>query len=208
MLETEIRPSRWYYALAVLVFVGGFVALGLFLWKNLSGVTEGLQQVVVPGKVDLALAKPGKYTVFYEHESVVGNKIYSTGESVSGLECSLISARTGAAVRLSRSTVHSTYSMDGRSGTSFLDFSIDEPGTYELSAQYEEGREGPEVVLAVGQGFALKIVTAVFGGLAIVFGSMGVAVAIALVTLIKRSRARKEIESRYGRHPSPGPYPS
>lgn len=197
MHETEIRPSRWYYALAVLVFVGGFVAFGLFLWKNLSGMAEGFQQVVVPGKAELSLTKPGKYTIFYEHESVVGNKVYSTGESVSGLECSVVSKATGAEVRLSRSTMHSTYSMGGRSGTSLLDFQIDQLGTYELSAQYSAGQAGPEIVLAVGQGFGMEIVTTVFGGLAIVFGSMGAAVAIALYTLLKRQKAKKRLARPY-----------
>lgn len=206
MNDEEIRPSRFYYGLAGVVFVGGFVLFGVFLWRNLSGLEEGLQQVVVPGKADLNLATPGGYTIFHEHESVVGNRVYSTRESVSGLECALVRKGTGEPVKLSRSTVDSNYSVGGRSGTSLLDFRIDQPGIYELSANYAEGEEGPEVVLAVGQGFGLKIVTTVFGGLGIVFGSIGIAVAIALITLLRRSKAKKEIQSRYGSHPPP--YPS
>jgi len=205
MNDEEIRPSRLYYGLAGVVFVGGFVLFGVFLWRNLRGLEEGLQQVVAPGKADLNLAAPGTYTIFHEHESVVGNRVYSTRESISGLECSLVRKDTGELVTLSRSTVRSNYSVGGRSGTSFLDFRIAQPGIYELSAHYPEGKEGPEVVLAVGRGFSLKIVTTVFGGLGIVFGSMAIAVAIALITLLRRSKAKKEIQIRHGGHPPPYP---
>jgi hypothetical protein len=74
-----------------------------------------------------------------------------------------------------------------------LDFAIDQAGVYELSAAYPEGREGPEVVLAIGQGFTRGILMAVFGGLATVFGSMGAAVAIAVITFLKRMRAERAL---------------
>lgn len=195
--DGEEGPSRWYYGLAAAVLVGGFVFFGVFLWKNLSRIGENMIQVVVPGKSQLTLTQPGKYTIFHEHRSVVGNKIYSTGEDISGLECSLVSTPAGSEIALTPSTVSSSYSIGGRSGVSFLDFQIDSPGTYELSAQYAEGQEGPEAVLAVGQGFAGDIVATVFGGLGIVFGSIGLAVAIVVITLIKRSNAKKRAADRY-----------
>ena len=191
MLESEIRPSPWYYALAALVFIAGWVFFALFLFKNLSGLSEGLRQVVVPGKAELTLLKPGKYTIYHEYRSVVGSKIYAADQNLSGLECVLVSKTTGAKIPLSRASASSSYSVGGRAGVSVFDFTVDRPGVYELSAAYSEGTQGPEVVLAVGQGFVLGIVTAVFGGLAIVFGAMAAAVAIALVTLIKRSKAKK-----------------
>lgn len=191
--ELEIGPSRWYYGLAALVFVCGWVFFGLFLFKNLSGLSDKLQQVVVPGKAELTLRNPGEYTIYHEYRSVVGSKIYSTEESLSGLECALASKTTGQTVRLSRSSVSSSYSVGGRSGVAVLDFTIAQPGVYELSAGYAEGHNGPEAVLAVGQGFATGILTTVFGGLAIVFGSMGIALAIVLVTVVQRSNARKRL---------------
>ena len=189
-------PSRWYYGVAALVFVAGWVLFALVLFKNLSGLSSRLQQVVVPGKAELNLAQAGTYTIYYEYESVVGSRVYATGRSLSGLECGLTAKATGANVPVSSTTVSSHYSLGSRSGFGVFDFTIDRPGIYVLSAQYAEGREGPEVVLAVGQGFATGIVTTVFGGLAIVFGSMGAAVVIALITLLKRVKARRELNRR------------
>jgi hypothetical protein len=193
----EIRPGRWYYGLAALVFVGGWVLFGIFLWKNLSGIADQLQQVVVPGKASLNLPSPGKYTIYYEYESVVGSKVYSSGQTLSGLEVTLVSAATGDEVALSRTDVDSTYSMGGRSGKAVFDFTIDRPGAYEFAAHYPEGEEGPEVVLAVGQGFTGRILVTVFGALGIVFGSMALAVAIAVITVVKRHNAAKRAKDRY-----------
>jgi hypothetical protein len=193
----EIRPGRWYYGLAAFIFVGGWVLFGIFLWKNLSGIADQLQQVVVPGKVQLNLPSPGNYTIYHEYESVVGSKIYSGGQTLAGLEVTLSSLATGDEVALSRANVDSTYSMGGRSGKAVFDFTIDRPGAYELTAQYPEGEEGPEVVLAVGQGFTGRILTTIFGALGIVFGSMVLAVAIALITAIKRHNAAKRAKDRY-----------
>ncbi len=200
MIEEEIRPSRWYYGLAGLVFVAGWVLFALFLFKNLSGLSDKLQQVVVPGNVELTLSQPGKYTIYYEYRSVVGTRIFSTAESLPGLECHLLSKATGSSMPLSPVTASSSYTVGGRSGVAVLDFAIDRAGVYELSAGYPEGREGPEVVLAIGQGFAARIVIAVFGGLAIVFGSMAAAVVIAVITLIKRTKAKRELSRPNARY--------
>lgn len=196
MSSQEAGPSRMYYGLAALVFVAGWVLFALFLFKNLSGLSSRLQQVVVPGKAELNLAQAGAYTIYYEYESVVGSKVYSTGRTLSGLECAVRAKATGENVPVSPTTVSSSYSLGGRSGLGVFDFKIDRPGVYVLSARYAEGREGPEAVLAVGQGFAAGIITTVFGGLAIAFGSMAAAVAIAVITLVKRMKSKRELSRR------------
>jgi len=194
----EIRPGRWYYGLAAVVFISGWVLFGLFLYRNLSGISSKLQQVVVPGKTQLSLNRPGSYTIYYEQESVVGSKVYSTSRSLSGLECTVTAKATGEEVALSRAAVSARYSVGGRSGYSVFDFKIDRPGIYEIAAQYPEGQEGPEAVLAVGQGFTMRVLTTVFGGLAIVFGSIGLAVAIAVYTAVKRHKAMRQAQDRSG----------
>lgn len=190
----DIRPSRGYYGLAGLVLVAGGALFALLLFKNLSGLADKLKQVVVPGKSEITLTEPGEYTIFYEYQSVVGNRVYSTERNLSGLECALVSKDTRAKVALSRTSTNSTYTVGGRSGESIFDFRIERTGTYELSAWYPEGREGPEVVLAVGHDFTTKLLLTIFGGLGILFGSIALAVAIALVTFIKREKAEKRLK--------------
>lgn len=197
MSVQNITPSRWYYGLAVLVAIIGTVFFAVFLFKSLSGLADGLIQVVVPGESDIVLTGPGNYTVFYEHQSVVGNKIYSTGEHLSGLQCFLIEKSTGSEIALPPASVGSSYSIGGRSGKSVLEFNIDKPGSYEFSAWYPEGQKGPEVVLAIGHNFTFKLMGTIFGGIAIFLSSVVIAVAITIITFLKRRKARRKLESSY-----------
>ena len=197
MNEREIRPGRWLYGLAAVIFLAGWGLFAGILWKSLSGIGEGLQQVVVPGTAEVNLPEAGKYTVFHEYESAVGSRIYSSTREVSGLDCSLRSKATGAPVELSRSFSNTTYSLGGRSGKSYLDFHIDQPGLYVFSAEYPEGQEGGEVVLAIGQGVGLRIVAGIIGSLAVVFGCIGLSVLIAVYTGVKRYRAGQRSPDRY-----------
>ena len=191
MDEPQITPSRWYYALAGIIFVAGWILFAALLYKNLSGMGARLQQVVAPGQAELTLREPGHYTIFYEYHSVIGDKVYSTGEGISGLECALVAKAKPQKIALSPSTMNSTYQFGGRSGRSLFEFVIDEPGVYVLSADYGEGRPGPQVVLAVGKDFTAGLITTIFGAIALVFGSIAIAVAIAVVTLVKRSKSKK-----------------
>lgn len=190
----NIKPSRWYYGLAILVFIIGGSLFALFLFKNLNKLTDSLTQLIVPGKKEVTLSEPGKYTIFYEYQSVVGNKVYSTEENLSGLECALVSKTTGSQIPLSHSSMNSTYSVGGRSGLSVLEFLIEKPGLYELSAWYPEGKEGTEVVLAIGRGFTGKLVGIILSGLAILFGFLIVGVTIAVKTFLKRRKAERQME--------------
>ena len=193
-----IKPSRGYYVLAAVVFVTGWGLFAVFLFLGLSGLGSKFQRVIAPGQSALVLNEPGDYTIYYEHHSVVGNRVYATDENLSGLECELVSKATGATVALQASSTSSTYSIGSREGKALFEFHIDQPGTYTLSTAYAAGHEGPEVVLAVGQGIFAKIALTVFGGLASLFACLALAVAIAVVTLIKRSKARKQLGSGQG----------
>ena len=196
----EIRPSRWYYGVAVLVFFLGVAGFAWLLFKNLSGLGESLRQVVVPGKADLVLTEPGDYTVFYEYRSVVGSKVYSTEKGLSGLECTLAASNSGSKLVLSPASSSSTYTLGGREGVSMFEFRVAQPGTYVFSATYGPGKEGPEVVMAIGHDFTGRLVATILGGLGLFFGSFAAAVAIFLVTLIKRSKARKQLQTSSPAH--------
>lgn len=185
----RLGPSRWYYALAALVLVAGIASWVLLLVGGLGSFADSLTQVVVPGKHDIALAEPGVYTVFYEHESVVGGRVYATGERLPGLQVTLASRATGAPVVLSRASTSARYSLGGRSGVSLLEFRIEQAGSFELSAWYPGPDGGPEVVLAVGRGFTTRLLGTILGSLGIFFGSAAAAVAIAAVTFVKRRKA-------------------
>jgi hypothetical protein len=85
-------------------------------------------QVVVPGKSDFTLLQTGKYTIdIYEYRSIVGNRVYSTGEDVPSIQVNLVSRDTGSEISLSNTSMNSTYTVGSRSGIGIFDFSIDKP---------------------------------------------------------------------------------
>ena len=190
MDEPNITPSRWYLALAGAVLVAGWALFAFFLYKNLTGLGAKLQQVVGPGQAELTLREPGRYTIFYEYQSIIGDKVYSTG-ALPGLECTVILKSKNSKVALTPSAVNSTYHFGGRAGRSLFDFAVDEPGVYVLSSEYAEGRRKPEIVLAVGKDLATGLLKTIFGALGLAFGSTAMAIAIAVVTLVKRSKSKK-----------------
>jgi hypothetical protein len=160
-------------------------------------------QVVVPGSSNITLSQPGKYTIFYEYRSVVGNRIYSTGEEIPGLQVNLVSTDTGDEIPLSSASVDRTYTVGSRSGIGLLDFTIDQPGIYELSASYppvqgqqeEGGEQNQEIVLAVIHNSAIDklfgtITGAVASVMAIVFIPFVAGIVIIVITFIKRRKAR------------------
>jgi len=190
MSSIPIKPSRWYYVISLLALIGGCSLFTLFLFKSFR-VPNALVQIVVPGQWDITLAKPGNYTVFYEYKSIVQNKVYATDESLSGLKCVVTSNTTGKSVALTPAYFFLKYSVESkagiRTGLSAFNFSIKQPGTYEFSCGYSQGKEGSEIVLAIGQNFTGKV----FEGLAIFFGSGAIAISIAVVTFLRRRKAKQ-----------------
>jgi uncharacterized membrane protein len=198
-MDNKIKPSGWFYGLAFLILIVGIVLFVVFIFYNLKTMPEGLSQMTAPGRGDITLTNAGKYTVYYEYQSVVGGRVYSTGENLpSGLQFAVLSKETGANIPITTSTMKSSYSIGNRSGVSVFDFAIEKPGTYEITSWYTEGQTGPEVVITVGQGFAANLLMTVFGGIGICVGALVITLVIIIVTFVKRQKSKKMLQARQG----------
>ena len=83
----------------------------------------------------------------------------------------------------------STYAIGNKSGSSIFAFVIDRPGRYRLATDLADGRSEPKAVLAVEFGMLGEMFSLIFGTMAIAFAGMGIAGAIVLVVLWRRSKA-------------------
>lgn len=193
MTPQTIRPSRWYYLLSLLAVGLGLSLFFFIMYTGLSAIPDKLTQLEAPGLAEMTFQEPGQYTIFYEHKSVVGGRVYDTGENLSGLWCTVVSKETSAPVPLAQPSVSASYTVGNRAGTAVLEFNIERPGVYQVSADYPDRSDGQRVVLAVGQGVVGRITATVVGGLAAMFGSIGLAIAIAVVTFVKRRKAKKAL---------------
>ena len=181
-------PGRAWYWIAAAIFVVGASAAAIFLWSRLTGLENQLTQVLVPGSADVVLEKPGTYTIFHEKVSVFDGRYY-TADSISGLTFAVATLPDGTPVALTVPGASTSYQIAGRSGVGVLAFEIVEPGSYRLSARYDDGRQEPKTVLAIGRNFVGNLLATIFGSLAIGFASAGIAIAIATVTYLKRRAA-------------------
>jgi hypothetical protein len=188
MPDMKVRSRRWYYLFAAAVYAAGMAGTVLLLFCGISSHIGGLTQMVVPGQHELILSETGRYMVFHEYRSVVGNTSYSMAPGgLSGLQCTLSSKATGEQIplSLSRSTMKARYSMGSRAGVLLLDFRVISPGTYVFSAQYPAGQEGASGVLSVGHGYVKQVLVIILGCLAIMYCTTVGATAIAKTSRLK-----------------------
>lgn len=197
MMDEDIRPGRWLYVLAVLILAAGIASFVYLLTTNITGIANSNQQMVVPGSGEIVLDKPGEYTIFHEYESVSEGRIYSSHPSLGGLKCSLYDKYANQEIKLFVPWGSSKYEVGGRKGVSVFVFTIDKPGTYVLSAQYDKNTDGPKTVLAVGQGFGGKLLVTIFGGIGILFVSIAAFIIIIMVTSRKRRKNRLELQEKF-----------
>jgi hypothetical protein len=202
----KLKPSRWFYVVGIVILIVGPVVSSVVLFSsvfsNLGNMAAEIQstQVVVPGSSDITLQQTGKYTIFYEYRSMVGNRIYSTDENIPGIIVNIVSKDTGDGIPLSSASTNSSYSLGSRSGIGLFDFDIDEPGIYELSASYpavqgQQEEQRQEIILAVIHSSVIErifgsIMGIVASAMAIVFVPFIVGVAIIIITFLKRRKAR------------------
>ena len=187
-------PGRkWYWLGAAVAVVGiaGFISL---MVSRLGGIDDKLSQMLAPGKLEMVFAEAATYTIFHEHESVFQERHYSSAEVVSGLAVRVVSGVGGVPVKVEAADVNASYTLEGRAGVAILEFEIAQPGPYRISAAYADGSRKPQVVLAIGHDFLGELLVTVFGGLAIMFSSLGGAGAIIAVTAIKRDKAIRRLK--------------
>jgi hypothetical protein len=187
MNGSNVQPSVWYYGLAVLVILIGFLAFAGFIYSGVSNIESGLVQMTAPGNADLDLKEPGEYTLFYENHSFFNGSIFNTAEQIPALQIRVSEKASGQTLATYPAS-GSTYSMGGRTGRSVMAFKVEKPGVYRINASYPK-EPGPEVVLAVGKGFIDGIFYFIFAAVALLFGSIAVAAIISYITYSRRKKA-------------------
>lgn len=183
----NVQPGIWYYGLAVLVIIIGFLAFAGLIYSGVSSVESGLVQMTAPGNADLELKEPGEYTLFYENHTYFNGSIYSTAEQIPALQI-VVSEKESGQTLATYPASGNTYSMGDRTGRSVMAFKVEKPGIYWINASYAK-EPGPEVVLAVGKGLMDSIFYLVFAAAALLFGSIAIAAIITYLTYTRRRKA-------------------
>ena len=212
MSENKQTPSRWFYALALLIPIFACVGTTMLVYRNVPELPgaletlgiENLTQVIVPGSAEIDFPKAGAYAVYYEYRSVVDGVSYWRNEYPPSIRCQLRSKVTGEEVRLAPSDVQGdVYTYPERAGVLFKRISIDQPGLYNFSCHYPDGRSYPKNVVAVGPNYVLefiniaaKPVLASIGGSLAFLGACGLSLLIIGIVAFKRHQSKKILASQ------------
>ena len=164
---------------------------------------HNLTQVIVPGSAEIHFPKAGAYAVYYEYRSVVDGVSYSRDERPPGLTCQLRSISTGEAVALAPTTVEGDmYTYPERAGVMFRRISIDQPGVYNFSCHYTDGRTYPRIALAVGPNILREFLSGIAKpGAAVICGSLvlvlacGISMLIIGIVAYKRNQSKNALAS-------------
>src|SRR6266508_4481375 len=181
-----MRSPLWF-VVAGLIALAGFAGALIYLMPRLGAADSRMILVVVPGTALLTLDKAGRYTIYNEKKSTVDGRYYAS-ETVNGLQLRLVDEATGTPVTLTEPAMAANYTIGNKSGTSIYAFTIDRAGRYRFVADLADGRSELKAVLAIEQGMLGEMFSLIFGTMAIAFAGLGIAGAIVLVVLWRRSK--------------------
>ena len=186
-------PGRRWVIVGILVLLGVLAILLIGVFWSISRFD--LRQVVMPGKYDFDMPKPGTIQVAYEPVSEIdGDHIASPQWPTMEL---VFKSSDGEVVRLplgGEMQVGATYSMDSREGF-FIDSVELSQGTWQLMGQPSPATTGREV-FAIGRSSVQSIVTPIIvtGIVAAILGPIGVGILV--IGTLKWVKSRGDIEEK------------
>jgi len=188
----RLTPSAWWYVAAAAIALAGMVA---GVWMMVEGVGRVLEAVEdfdrtdVPGTLTVTIEDAGGYSIYHEFPgaSDSGSRSLVPEPDLS------ITNPDGDDVQLRPYTSLVTYAWGTIEGRGLYTFRADEPGTYELTA---DGDEGTRIAVGrgmgdIGQEALVGLFSGVAGGLLVGGLSIAVASILAVGVGVARSRNRR-----------------
>jgi hypothetical protein len=206
MKEKSQFPNRILFIVAVLiVLLGSLISATLFKTSGIGrypimiadAYREEQHHLTVPGSREVKLTRIGAYGIYYEY-NLVSSAVGHRSENPPQIECTLKSTSTGTIIQAVPDYVESnTYwsKEKGGIGVLVMSLALDEPGRYDFSCQYKDGRTEPEITVALGPNYvweffriAGKIALSTLLELTTCCGSALIGLAIIIVVAIKSFR--------------------
>lgn len=166
------------YAVAGILLIVAVVICTISVFALISTTKADIRLTIPETKV-FSFEEAGTYTIFHEYEGAQ--------QDLTGVGVLVQEQSTNQAVELENYT-GATYELNGRKGISIFQFDIEEPGTYQISAENEGLDTSTGSILTIKQDFVKNLLFVVLGIIAgCFFGISGIVLFI--LTYIKRSRS-------------------
>jgi hypothetical protein len=191
----KIRPSRWYYLIALALIAAGALCGYQALAAAIDTLQGGLTQAVFPGETTVSFPVPGNYKIYYEDHSEFNGRVFDTGSQIPGLTFTVTDSESGEVIPLHRPGFNETYNLNGRTGRAVLQFHIAKSGSYNIAASYDDNQKQEDAVFAVGSAQIGRFTLLIFGVIGSIFG-FGVAALLVIVLIeVRRSSSKRKLQA-------------
>ena len=191
----KIRPSRWFHLFALaLIVVGALFTYRAFV-AAVNAMQGGLTQAIFPGEATVSFAAPGNYDIYYEDHSEFNGRVFDTGSRVPGLTFRVTDTETGETLPLQRPGMSETYEMNGRTGRLVFQFHVAKPGSYKVTAQYDDEQQHGEAVFTVGNAQIGRFAMLLLAGILSIFCFGGGAVLVIVLIEVRRYSSKRKLQA-------------
>ena len=185
----QVKPSSWYYLLAVLFFAGGIGMMFYFTVVDVHHIRDAMVRMDVPGEMDLDLKHRETYTVFVEHPASTATQNWT-------VNCEVHMLPAGEKIEGEPMTSASTYTYGNLQGVSILEFKVPHDASFTVKCDQPAELSGQKVQVAIGGG-ASKALTAVVGrSFLVLVGGIVIGILILVRVAMLRLQSRREIREQ------------
>jgi uncharacterized Tic20 family protein len=184
----EIHPKKFWYLVAVLLFVVPMIFGGALIFSAFSSNFSGGMQLMVPGETTLEVEEAGTYVILYE-TSVFAQKNISAIRYGRDFEIAMMDLSTGQGLRLRPPEFRATETYGARVRMPVAEVEFDTSGNYyaEVAGEFP-GNDG----LLVRRTDFAGMIKGMVSGFVLFFIGFITGPIMALVVLIKRHNNKRK----------------
>jgi hypothetical protein len=192
----RVRPSSWYYLLAVAAVASGLGLMIYMLVSDIHRIRDSMVRWTIPGQIDLELKQSETYTVFAEGNAAGNAGPFSFGNTLRGVSCEVHLLPSGETIQPNGSAGTTTYTYGARRGVSILEFNVPHDGTYTVACADQRTITEPKLEAAIGGGTAKAISGIMARAFVFLMGGIVVGVLIFVRVVMLRLESRREIREQ------------
>jgi len=184
----DIRPKRYWYFVAILVFIVPMIFGGAHIASTFSSNFSGGMRLMVPGETTLEVEEAGTYVILYE-SSVFAQKNIAAVRHGRDIRIAMMDLATGQGLRLRPPKFGGTETYGTTIRKAIAEVEFDTSGNYyaEVSGDFS-GNDG----LLVRRTDFAGMIKAMISGAVLIFIGFIAGPIMALVVLIKRHNCKRK----------------
>ena len=147
--------TKYYYFLSIIIFIGGLIAFGKYVYSEYSSLNELLVQFNMPGEVSINIEKPGMYDIYSEDDFIKNSELLDSDKPSKPFTL-IVNNDEGISMPIQRTEVPKKYSYKGRRGESVYEVNLPRAGKYSFLGVMSKTANKKNFTLILDKGFSDK----------------------------------------------------